>query len=244
MGAATKAPTTILIFASEPALLSPHLLPHPHDTTHFWQQEPSRTHHPAPLQLRFGAAAPIRQIRALAPDCPPTLPLFHQSHSQTRTRHAAAIAAECSAEQADGKRNPFDPLALDHALILGFTWMQLVELKNGSTFNGHLVACDNFMNLTLREVYETSASGEQFWKQKECYIRGSTIKYCRVADSVIDQVKETEEAARKQRQQGGGGLSGGVSLGARGGGRGNHRGSRGGGPDRGRGSARGRGRGQ
>ncbi|SPO48469.1 related to U6 snRNA-associated Sm-like protein LSm4 [Moesziomyces antarcticus] len=120
----------------------------------------------------------------------------------------------------------------------------LVELKNGSTFNGHLVACDNFMNLTLREVYETSASGEQFWKQKECYIRGSTIKYCRVADSVIDQVKETEEAARKQRQQGGGGLSGGVSLGARGGGRGNHRGSRGGGPDRGRGSARGRGRGQ
>lgn len=94
--------------------------------------------------------------------------------------------------------------------------MQLVELKNGSTFNGHLVACDNFMNLTLREVYETSAvslfrqvtitsplvshgasadarsfdidflmdgwdeqqqSGEQFWKQKECYIRGSTVSF-------------------------------------------------------------------
>ncbi|SPO29727.1 related to U6 snRNA-associated Sm-like protein LSm4 [Ustilago trichophora] len=96
----------------------------------------------------------------------------------------------------------------------------LVELKNGSTFNGHLVACDNFMNLTLREVYETSA----FWKQKECYIRGSTIKYCRVADSVIDQVKEHEEQARKQRQQGGGGLSGGVSLGGA-----NHHQQRGGG---------------
>lgn len=38
-----------------------------------------------------------------------------------------------------------------------FRNVQLVELKNGSTFNGHLVACDNFMNLTLREVYETSA---------------------------------------------------------------------------------------
>ncbi|SPC67837.1 related to U6 snRNA-associated Sm-like protein LSm4 [Ustilago sp. UG-2017b] len=134
----------------------------------------------------------------------------------------------------------------------------LVELKNGSTFNGHLVACDNFMNLTLREVYETSASGEQFWKQKECYIRGSTIKYCRVADSVIDQVKEQEEVARKQRQ-GGGGLSGGVSLGNNrggggggqgkggygrgghgGGGRGGHGGERGG-----RGGGRGgRGRGQ
>lgn len=35
--------------------------------------------------------------------------------------------------------------------------VQLVELKNGETFNGHLVACDNFMNLTLKEAYETSA---------------------------------------------------------------------------------------
>lgn len=34
---------------------------------------------------------------------------------------------------------------------------QLVELKNGETFNGHLVACDNFMNLTIKEVYQTSA---------------------------------------------------------------------------------------
>ncbi|TKY88765.1 hypothetical protein EX895_002396 [Sporisorium graminicola] len=133
----------------------------------------------------------------------------------------------------------------------------LVELKNGSTFNGHLVACDNFMNLTLREVYETSASGEQFWKQKECYIRGSTIKYCRVADSVIDQVKEHEEQARKQRQHGSAnsGLSGGVSLGNRGGGgggRGGYNRGGGGGGGRGgssgergaRGGGRGRGRGQ
>lgn len=42
------------------------------------------------------------------------------------------------------------------------TWLmtvrpQLVELKNGETFNGHLIACDNFMNLTLKEAYETSA---------------------------------------------------------------------------------------
>ncbi|KAJ8490146.1 hypothetical protein ONZ51_g2473 [Trametes cubensis] len=50
----------------------------------------------------------------------------------------------------------------------------LVELKNGETFNGHLVNCDNFMNITLREVYQTSAEGDRFWKLKECYIRGST----------------------------------------------------------------------
>ncbi|KIS67344.1 uncharacterized protein UMAG_04446 [Mycosarcoma maydis] len=131
----------------------------------------------------------------------------------------------------------------------------LVELKNGSTFNGHLVACDNFMNLTLREVYETSASGEQFWKQKECYIRGSTIKYCRVADSVIDQVRQREEQARKQRQQSGssanvsGGANSANRAGAANGARGAYtRGARGGTADRGaRGTnagARGRGRGQ
>ena len=52
----------------------------------------------------------------------------------------------------------------------------MVELKNGETFNGHLVNCDNFMNITLREVYQTSAEGDKFWKLKECYIRGSTVR--------------------------------------------------------------------
>ena len=53
---------------------------------------------------------------------------------------------------------PAAPVRSAHAnaVILPFL-LQLVELKNGQTFNGHLVACDNFMNLTLREVYETSA---------------------------------------------------------------------------------------
>ncbi|PWN42836.1 Sm-like ribonucleo protein [Ceraceosorus guamensis] len=133
----------------------------------------------------------------------------------------------------------------------------LVELKNGETFNGTLDLCDNFMNLVLRDVYLTSPTGEQFWKMNECYIRGSTIKYCRVADALVDSVREQEEAARRARQaasgagggRGGGNngpLSGGVGLGSRGGagggrGRGGDRG-RGarGGPDRGRG---GRGRG-
>jgi small nuclear ribonucleoprotein (snRNP)-like protein len=52
---------------------------------------------------------------------------------------------------------------------------QLVELKNGETFNGHLVNCDNFMNITLREVYQTNTDATRFWKLKECYIRGSTV---------------------------------------------------------------------
>ena len=32
----------------------------------------------------------------------------------------------------------------------------LVELKNGETLNGHLVLCDTWMNLTLKEVVQTS----------------------------------------------------------------------------------------
>ena len=117
-------------------------------------------------------------------------------------------------------------------------------------------------------------TGEQFWKLPECYIRGSTVrtsglaprlhsviltrpslsrslsqvKYCRVADALVDTVKEAEEEARKQRQAQGS-LSGGVGLGMRGG-RGGGGAGRGGpgqnnrGGQRGGGQRGGRGRGQ
>ena len=32
------------------------------------------------------------------------------------------------------------------------------------------------MNITLREVYQTNPDGDRFWKLKECYIRGSTVR--------------------------------------------------------------------
>ncbi|KAG1878802.1 hypothetical protein F4604DRAFT_1579701, partial [Suillus subluteus] len=100
----------------------------------------------------------------------------------------------------------------------------LVELKNGETFNGHLVNCDNFMNITLREVYQTSADGDRFWKLKECYIRGSTIKYLRVPDTLLDAVKEEQtrarEAGRNARGGAGAGMRGGAGQRGRGRGRG------------------------
>ncbi|PPQ73596.1 hypothetical protein CVT26_010494 [Gymnopilus dilepis] len=110
----------------------------------------------------------------------------------------------------------------------------LVELKNGETLNGHLVNCDNFMNITLREVYQTNPDGDRFWKLKECYIRGSTIKYLRVPDQLLDVVKEEQNRARDANRASRGG--------AHAGGRGAARGGRGGrgGPMRG---GRGRGRG-
>ncbi|KAK9945658.1 hypothetical protein M0R45_011161 [Rubus argutus] len=74
----------------------------------------------------------------------------------------------------------------------------LVELKNGETYNGHLVNCDTWMNIHLREVICTSKDGDRFWRMPECYIRGNTIKYLRVPDEVIDKVQEeTKRTDRK-----------------------------------------------
>ncbi|KAJ5081933.1 hypothetical protein NUU61_010197 [Penicillium alfredii] len=59
----------------------------------------------------------------------------------------------------------------------------LVELKNGETLNGHLVTCDNWMNLILREVVQTSPEGDRFFKLPEVYIRGNNV--CPLARSGV-----------------------------------------------------------
>ncbi|TMW45150.1 hypothetical protein DOY81_009770, partial [Sarcophaga bullata] len=71
----------------------------------------------------------------------------------------------------------------------------LVELKNGETYNGHLVSCDSWMNINLRD------DGDRFWRMPECYIRGSTIKYLRIPDEVIDMVKEDAQAKSRNRAE-------------------------------------------
>ncbi|KAH0908606.1 hypothetical protein HID58_031927 [Brassica napus] len=98
---------------------------------------------------------------------------------------------------------------------------ELVELKNGETYNGHLVNCDTWMNIHLREVICTSKDGDRFWRMPECYIRGNTIKYLRVPDEVIDKVQE--EKTRTDRKPPGVGRGRGRGMddgGARGRGRG------------------------
>ncbi|KAK4482189.1 hypothetical protein RD792_009330, partial [Penstemon davidsonii] len=81
----------------------------------------------------------------------------------------------------------------------------LVELKNGETYNGHLVNCDTWMNIHLREVICTSKDGDRFWRMPECYIRGNTIKYLRVPDEVIDKVQEESKSRSDRRPPGVGG---------------------------------------
>lgn len=105
----------------------------------------------------------------------------------------------------------------------------LVELKNGETLNGHLISCDTWMNLTLKEVVQTSPEGDKFFRLPEVYVRGNNIKYLRVPDEIIDLVKDQQQSQPSSRGRGGG----------------VQRGDHGGRGDRGRGGARGaRGRGR
>lgn len=76
------------------------------------------------------------------------------------------------------------------------TKRKLIELKNGETYNGHVVTCDSWMNVHLREVICTSRDGDRFFRMAEAYVRGNTIKYVRVPDEVVEKVKE-EQANRK-----------------------------------------------
>ena len=69
------------------------------------------------------------------------------------------------------------PLHYSHSKLTLTNEKQLVELKNGETFNGHMILCDNFMNLTLKEVYQTAADGLKFWKMAEAYIRGNHVRF-------------------------------------------------------------------
>ncbi|KAK3630136.1 RNA processing protein [Elasticomyces elasticus] len=109
----------------------------------------------------------------------------------------------------------------------------LVELKNGETLNGHLVNCDTYMNLTLKEVVQTSPDGDKFFRLPECYVRGNNIKYLRVPDEIVDLVKDQQQ--NQQSQRGGRGGMRGDHGGGRGdrGGRGGNRGGRGRGRGRG-----------
>ncbi|KAL7076854.1 hypothetical protein ACQ4LE_003637 [Meloidogyne hapla] len=101
----------------------------------------------------------------------------------------------------------------------------LIELKNGETYNGMLIACDSWMNVHLRDAICTSKEGDKFMKIPEVYVRGSTIKYLRIPDEVVELVKDEVKEVRRQ-QKDNRAMKRNFAKGARGGGGG----GRGGGP--------------
>ena len=79
----------------------------------------------------------------------------------------------------------------------------MVELKNGETYNGTLVSCDNYMNLSLSGVICTSRDADQFHQIESIYIRGITIKYLCVPQETMALVREdTRDDAGKGRGRG------------------------------------------
>lgn len=82
----------------------------------------------------------------------------------------------------------------------------LVEVKTGETFNGILDKVDSWMNIKLTQVIRTSPNGDRFWRIDECYIKGSTIKYVRVGEEVLEKAKEENRRNTRPRvfREGGG----------------------------------------
>lgn len=76
--------------------------------------------------------------------------------------------------------------AIDHPI--------LIELKNGETYNGKLANIDLWMNVSMRQVVRTSRDGDEFWSLPEVYVRGNTIKYLRIPDTVLDALAEEKQA--------------------------------------------------
>ncbi|KAH3676348.1 hypothetical protein WICPIJ_009128 [Wickerhamomyces pijperi] len=77
----------------------------------------------------------------------------------------------------------------------------LIELKSGETLNGTLQEIDAWMNLTLVNVIETNSEGDEFIKLKEIFIRGKDIKYLRLPDDVIKDVKNRNVHDQEQRMK-------------------------------------------
>lgn len=60
---------------------------------------------------------------------------------------------------------PPPPLLLPQLAVPLLAPCQLVELKNGETYNGHMVQCDTWMNIHLREVICTSKVRRRRWRR-------------------------------------------------------------------------------
>lgn len=76
---------------------------------------------------------------------------------------ASIVIAENGTKPPNGElRHLLISLIPNYDLMKYYFFRQLVELKNGETYNGHLVSCDTWMNINLREVICTSKVSIKF----------------------------------------------------------------------------------
>lgn len=62
----------------------------------------------------------------------------------------------------------------------------MVDTKNGESYDGILLGCDNYMNMRLKDVIITSPDGK-FSKCPEAFIRGNNIKAIQLTEDLIDK---------------------------------------------------------
>lgn len=75
-----------------------------------------------------------------------------------------------------------------------------VELKNDIVLTGTLVSVDQYLNIKLTGLTVASTSFEKFPQLgglKNCFIRGSVIRYIQIAPKDVD-VELLQDAARKE----------------------------------------------
>lgn len=60
-------------------------------------------------------------------------------------------------------------------LVFITTLLQMIETRNGESYDGILQDCDDYMNMRLKDVIITSTDGK-FSKCGEVFIRGNNIK--------------------------------------------------------------------
>lgn len=78
---------------------------------------------------------------------------------------------------------------------------QEIELKNGEKYKGTLTNIDLWMNVTLKTVTGSSKDEKELWRTAEMYIRGNTIKYIKMPDSVIDKAEEERQMREQSRNK-------------------------------------------
>ncbi|KPI88959.1 U6 snRNA-associated Sm-like protein LSm4p [Leptomonas seymouri] len=60
-----------------------------------------------------------------------------------------------------------------------------IELTDGETVNGIVMRTDRAMNVVIKQCTRTGASGEAFWKSRECFVRGASVKNVRMTESAL-----------------------------------------------------------
>ncbi|KAG5470882.1 hypothetical protein CUR178_02188 [Leishmania enriettii] len=88
-----------------------------------------------------------------------------------------------------------------------------IELVDGETVNGTVMRTDRAMNVVIKHCTRTGADGESFWKSRECFIRGASVKNVRMTDGALVTVPMSSKrkaaagkgaAARKEKFAAGG----------------------------------------